>query len=91
MEDDLATGRLVAPFDLRVPTKRAYFLATHPYREKPERLAALRGLDPVRSGDRRGQIGRAGGVTAVSSKLRVIRHPIPIDNRGADSFPFFGG
>jgi LysR family glycine cleavage system transcriptional activator len=38
VEDDLATGRLVTPFDLRVPTKRAYFLATHPHREKPERL-----------------------------------------------------
>jgi LysR family glycine cleavage system transcriptional activator len=38
VEDDLATGRLVTPFDLRVPTRRAYFLATHPHREKPERL-----------------------------------------------------
>ena len=28
----------LTPFDLRVPTKRAYFLATHPYREKPERM-----------------------------------------------------
>lgn len=41
IEDDLATGRLVAPFELRVPTKRAYFLATHPHREKPARLRAF--------------------------------------------------
>ncbi len=41
VEDDLATGRLVAPFDLRVPTKPAYFLATHPHREKPASLRAF--------------------------------------------------
>ncbi|HEX2117327.1 MAG TPA: transcriptional regulator GcvA [Alphaproteobacteria bacterium] len=41
VEDDLATGRLVAPFELRVQTKRAYFLATHPHREKPARLRAF--------------------------------------------------
>jgi LysR family transcriptional regulator, glycine cleavage system transcriptional activator len=41
IEDDLATGRLVAPFGLRVPTKRAYFLATHPGREKPARLRSF--------------------------------------------------
>jgi LysR family glycine cleavage system transcriptional activator len=38
VEDDLATGRLVAPFELRTATRRAYFLATHPHREKPARL-----------------------------------------------------
>lgn len=41
IEDDLATGRLVAPFELRAPTKRAYFLATHPHREKATRLQAF--------------------------------------------------
>ncbi len=41
VEDDLATGRLVAPFELRAPTKRAYFLATQPHREKPARLRAF--------------------------------------------------
>jgi LysR family transcriptional regulator, glycine cleavage system transcriptional activator len=41
IEDDLATGRLVAPFELRAATKRAYFLATHPHREKPARLQAF--------------------------------------------------
>ena len=41
VEDDLATGRLVAPFRLRTPTRRAYFLATHPHREKPARLRAF--------------------------------------------------
>jgi LysR family glycine cleavage system transcriptional activator len=41
VEDDLATRRLVAPFELRIPTKRAYFLATHPHREKPARLRAF--------------------------------------------------
>jgi LysR family transcriptional regulator, glycine cleavage system transcriptional activator len=41
VEDDLATGRLVAPFELRVPTRRAYFLGTDPRREKPARLRAF--------------------------------------------------
>jgi LysR family glycine cleavage system transcriptional activator len=41
VEDDLATGRLVAPFDLRVPTTHAYFLATHPHREKSAPLRAF--------------------------------------------------
>ena len=41
VEDDLSTGRLVAQFELRAPTKRAYFLATHPDREKPARLRAF--------------------------------------------------
>jgi LysR family transcriptional regulator, glycine cleavage system transcriptional activator len=35
VEDDLATGRLVSPFGPRVQTTQAYFLATHPHREKP--------------------------------------------------------
>jgi LysR family glycine cleavage system transcriptional activator len=41
VEDDLATGRLVAPLKLRAPTKGGYFLATHPDREKPARLRAF--------------------------------------------------
>jgi len=41
VEDDLATGRLVAPFDLRVTTRRAYFMAIHPHREKSECLRAF--------------------------------------------------
>lgn len=41
VEDDLATGRLVAPFKLRVTTRHAYFMATHPHREKPASLRAF--------------------------------------------------
>ncbi len=41
VEDDLVTGRLVAPLDLRVTTSRAYFLATDPHREKPPSLRAF--------------------------------------------------
>lgn len=41
IEDDLATGRLVAPFELRAQTKRAYFLAARPYKEKPARLRSF--------------------------------------------------
>ena len=41
VEDDLRAGRLVAPFKLKVPTTRAYFLATHPNREKPPSLRAF--------------------------------------------------
>lgn len=41
VEDDLQTGRLVAPFKLKVPTSRAYFLATNPDREKPPSLRAF--------------------------------------------------
>jgi LysR family glycine cleavage system transcriptional activator len=41
VEDDLASGRLIAPFASRVPTKRAYFLAHHPNRERPARVQAF--------------------------------------------------
>lgn len=41
VEDDLASRRLVAPLDLRAPTKRAYFLASHPNRAKPARVRAF--------------------------------------------------
>jgi LysR family glycine cleavage system transcriptional activator len=64
VEDDLAAGRLVAPFALRVATKRAYFLATHPNREKSESLRAfedwiLREADTV---ERRLLVSADGGV-----------------------------
>jgi LysR family glycine cleavage system transcriptional activator len=41
VEDDLRVGRLVSPLPIRVPTKRAYFLAYHPDRPKPARLEAF--------------------------------------------------
>jgi LysR family glycine cleavage system transcriptional activator len=41
VEDDLRAGRLVSPLSIRVPTKRAYFLAYHPARPKPARLEAF--------------------------------------------------
>lgn len=41
VEDDLRTGRLVAPLALHVHTSRAYFLATHPTRVQPERVLAF--------------------------------------------------
>ncbi len=41
VEDDLAAGRLIAPFDLKLATSRAYFLATHPNREKSGSLRAF--------------------------------------------------
>jgi LysR family transcriptional regulator, glycine cleavage system transcriptional activator len=41
VEDDLASGRLVAPFGLQVRTKRGYFMATHPHREKSACLRAF--------------------------------------------------
>jgi LysR family glycine cleavage system transcriptional activator len=41
VEDDLRAGRLVSPLPIRVPTKRAYFLAYHPDRPKPARLEAF--------------------------------------------------
>ncbi len=41
VEDDLRTGRLVAPLALRVHTTRAYFLACHPNRMQPARLQAF--------------------------------------------------
>ncbi|MCY1461912.1 hypothetical protein D9M71_796240 [compost metagenome] len=39
--EDLATGRLVAPFDLKVPTGGAYFLV---YPERPAPSPQLREL-----------------------------------------------
>jgi len=41
VEDDLRTGRLIAPFDLTVRTSGAYYLAFHPHRPKPARLIAF--------------------------------------------------
>ena len=41
VEDDLRTGRLVAPFKLRVRTTGAYYLAYHPHRPKSERVVAF--------------------------------------------------
>jgi len=41
IEDDLATGRLIAPFERQVPTQGAYYLAFHPGRPKPARVAAF--------------------------------------------------
>jgi LysR family glycine cleavage system transcriptional activator len=41
VEDDLRSGRLVAPFALSVRTAGAYYLAYHPDRPKSERLAAF--------------------------------------------------
>jgi LysR family glycine cleavage system transcriptional activator len=41
VEDDLRAGRLISPLPIRVSTTRAYFLAYHPSRPKPERLEAF--------------------------------------------------
>jgi LysR family glycine cleavage system transcriptional activator len=41
VEDDLRTGRLVAPLALHVSTPRAYFLASHPNRLQAERVLAF--------------------------------------------------
>jgi len=41
IEDDLATGRLIAPFERQVSTQGAYYLALHPGRPKPPRVAAF--------------------------------------------------
>ncbi|MDR1708925.1 MAG: transcriptional regulator GcvA [Candidatus Accumulibacter sp.] len=41
VEDELRTGRLISPLPIRVPTKRAYFLAHHPGRPKPARVEAF--------------------------------------------------
>jgi LysR family glycine cleavage system transcriptional activator len=40
--DDLAAGRLVAPFDLRVPGERSYFLVRPLDREEPGKVRLLR-------------------------------------------------
>jgi len=41
IEDDLQAGRLVAPFKLKAPTTRAYYLATYPNREKSPSLRSF--------------------------------------------------
>ena len=41
IEDDLQTGRLIAPFERQTPTPGAYYLAFHPDRPKPPRVAAF--------------------------------------------------
>lgn len=38
VQDDLASGRLVAPFDLRVPTEGGYFMAWRADRPVPQRV-----------------------------------------------------
>ena len=38
VRDDLASGRLVAPFDLRVPTQGGYFMAWRTDRPMPQRV-----------------------------------------------------
>jgi LysR family glycine cleavage system transcriptional activator len=38
VRDDLASGRLVAPFDLRVPTEGGYFMAWRADRPVPQRV-----------------------------------------------------
>ena len=38
VRDDLASGRLVAPFDLRVPTEGGYFMAWRTHRPVPQRV-----------------------------------------------------
>ena len=41
VEDDLRTGRLIAPLPLRVRTSGAYCLAFHPARPRPDRVRAF--------------------------------------------------
>lgn len=41
VEDDLSSGRLVAPLNLRVSTKRGYYLACHPSRLNSSRVRAF--------------------------------------------------
>ncbi|VTU41956.1 transcriptional regulator GcvA [Variovorax sp. RA8] len=41
VQDDLASGRLVAPFDLRVPTEGGYFMAWRTDRPVPQRVLAF--------------------------------------------------
>jgi len=43
VEDDIASGRLVAPFKLAVPKGRAWYLVYRPYREDDAALIAFRG------------------------------------------------
>jgi DNA-binding transcriptional LysR family regulator len=42
VEDDLAAGRLVAPFSITVPKKRAWYLVYRPFRRDDPGLAVLR-------------------------------------------------
>ena len=41
IEDDLLAGRLVAPLPQQVSTQGGYYLAFHPNRPKPPRVAAF--------------------------------------------------
>ena len=41
VEDDIRTGRLVAPFALRVPTRGAYYLQYRPGQSRSERIKAF--------------------------------------------------
>jgi LysR family glycine cleavage system transcriptional activator len=41
IQDELDSGRLVAPLPRRVPTQGAYYLAFHPHRPKAPRVAAF--------------------------------------------------
>ena len=42
VEDDMARGRLVAPFSITVPKKRAWYLVYRPFRRDDPGLAVLR-------------------------------------------------
>jgi DNA-binding transcriptional LysR family regulator len=42
VEDDIAAGRLVAPFSLSVPKGRAWYLVYRPYRKDEPVLAVFR-------------------------------------------------
>jgi LysR family transcriptional regulator, glycine cleavage system transcriptional activator len=54
--DDLATGRLVTPFSLRVPGEWSYFLV-HPLdREEPRRVALLREWLVAAAADKRAEL-----------------------------------
>ena len=41
IQDELSSGRLVAPLELQLPTQGAYYLAFHPHRPKAPRVAAF--------------------------------------------------
>ena len=43
VEDDIAAGRLVAPFSLTVPKGSAWYLVYRPFRQKDSSLVAFRG------------------------------------------------
>ena len=44
-EKQLADGRLVAPFDIELPTESAYYLAYPEERENNAKITAFKGLD----------------------------------------------